>query len=117
MASWFLERRFAEAAIVNNLPIISSGRHGEALPEFLAGKMTNQMEPQASWAAAGDKTAALMEEEINRLKGHFEEKLARSHTKAHWEGMVEDCEIILNHLESGAIKPAEKSSMGPPPAP
>jgi hypothetical protein len=58
------------------------------------------MEQQATWAAAGSSTAALMEEKISRLKGRLAEKLARPHTRAHWKGMVEDCEIILNHLES-----------------
>jgi hypothetical protein len=62
--------------------------------------MTNKMEQQATGAAAGESAAALMEEKINILKRRLEAKLARSHPKAHWEGMVEDCEIILNHLES-----------------
>ena len=58
------------------------------------------MEQEPNCAVAEENLTALTEEEINRLKGRFEEKLARSHSKARWEGMVEDCQIILTHLES-----------------
>jgi hypothetical protein len=57
------------------------------------------MEQQASKAVAGGTTVTLMEEKINRLKGRLEERLARSHSKALWEGMIEDCEIILDQLK------------------
>ncbi len=64
--------------------------------------MTNRMEQQATGTAAGECTAAFMEEKIKRLKSRLEEKRARSFTEAYWEGMIEDCEIILNHLDSRA---------------
>jgi hypothetical protein len=62
--------------------------------------MTNEMEQQPILADAGRNTKAFMEAKINRLKGRLEEKQARSHAAARWEGMIEDCEIILKHLES-----------------
>jgi hypothetical protein len=63
-------------------------------------KVPFAMEQEPNCAVAEENLTALTEEEINRLKGRFEEKLARSHSKARWEGMVEDCQIILTHLES-----------------
>jgi hypothetical protein len=63
-------------------------------------KMTNEVEQQETLAAADRNMAAFMEAEISRLKGRLEKTLARSHTSEHWEGMIEDCDIILSHLES-----------------
>jgi hypothetical protein len=65
------------------------------------GKMINENEQSANLAAGEESPEPLTEKEISRLKGVLEEKLARSHVRARWAGMVEDCEILLNHLESG----------------
>jgi hypothetical protein len=62
--------------------------------------MTHELEEQTTLAAAGSGLAVSMEAEINRLKGRLEEKQARSHSTSRREGMIEDCEIILKHLES-----------------
>jgi crotonobetainyl-CoA:carnitine CoA-transferase CaiB-like acyl-CoA transferase len=67
-------------------------------------KMSNKMENQGNWAATGRSTTAFSEEKIKKLKNRLEEARARSHTRSHWEGMLEDCEIILNHLETGKQK-------------
>ena len=63
-------------------------------------KMTNEIELQATLPAGEQSMEPLTEEKIARLKGLLEEKLARSHMRARWAGMVEDCQVILNHLES-----------------
>jgi len=62
--------------------------------------MKNEIDQQAASTNAGKSTTAFTEENIKRLKGRLEEARARSHTRSHWEGMIEDCEIILNHLQS-----------------
>jgi hypothetical protein len=62
-------------------------------------KMKNQTEQKITLADSGAVTPAIMKEQINRLKGQLEAKLARTQSKARWEGMVEDCEILLNHLD------------------
>jgi hypothetical protein len=62
--------------------------------------MTNEIEQQVTLTAVEGSPAPLTEQEISRLKGLLEEKLARSHMRARWAGMVEDCEILLSHLES-----------------
>jgi hypothetical protein len=62
--------------------------------------MTNETTQQATGVDAGKSPTAFMEAKINQLKGRLEEKQARSHTSEQWEGMIEDCEIILKHLES-----------------
>jgi hypothetical protein len=67
---------------------------------FTKVRIDKNMEQQATGAAAGESTLALTADKINRLKGGLEAKLAQPHVKAHWEGMFEDCEIILNHLAS-----------------
>jgi len=69
------------------------------------------MEQQANGAAAGENTAALMEEKIYSLKRRLEAKLVRSQPKAHWGAMVEDCEIILNHLKSGEHDGADQEKV------
>jgi hypothetical protein len=63
-------------------------------------KTTNEMDQQPNVGSAPGSTAPLTEEKITRLKNRLEGKLARSHAKARWAGMVEDCEIILSHLDS-----------------
>jgi hypothetical protein len=68
--------------------------------ESWIAKMTNEIEQQATLATGEGSAEPLTQEEISRLKGLLEEKLARSHIRARWAGMVEDCEIILKHLES-----------------
>jgi hypothetical protein len=57
------------------------------------------MEQRATQAAAGGTTVTLMVEKMNRLKGRLEEKLAWSRSKAQLEGMIEDCDIILDQLK------------------
>jgi hypothetical protein len=71
--------------------------------------MSNEMEQQATLANAGKNVAAFMEADFNKLKGRLEEKAARSHAAARWEGMIEDCQIILNHLESKSRNAGEKN--------
>jgi hypothetical protein len=63
-------------------------------------KMTNQVAEQSISGAAGCSPAVFMEVEIKRLKRRLKEKQARSHSAAQWEGMIEDCEVLLKHLES-----------------
>jgi hypothetical protein len=62
--------------------------------------MRNETEQQATLAAAEKTTVEFMQANINRLRGQLEEKRARSNSTAHWEGMIEDCAIILQHLET-----------------
>ena len=64
--------------------------------------MRNDTDQQLSLADAGRNQTAFIEDKINRLKVSLEEKQARSHTTAKRKGMIEDCEIILKHLESKA---------------
>jgi len=67
------------------------------------------MEQTTTSADDGINSAAFMEAKINKLKGRLQETLARSHAPAHWEGMLEDCEIILNHLDAKAKMAGEKN--------
>ncbi len=62
--------------------------------------MTNEFEQQMPSPFGEESPEPLTEKEISRLKGILEEKLARSHMRARWAAMVEDCEILLSHLES-----------------
>ncbi len=64
--------------------------------------MTKENTEPANLGAAEGSPEPLTEKEISMLKGVLEEKLARSHMRARWAGMVEDCEIILNHFEKSA---------------
>jgi hypothetical protein len=63
-------------------------------------KMTTEIELQEILPTGEGNMEPPTEEKIARLKRLLEEKLARSHIRARWAGMVEDCQIILNHLES-----------------
>ena len=74
-------------------------RRIENQEESRNAKMTNKIEQPANLAAGEGSAAPLTEKEIIRLKGLLEEKMARSHIRGRWAGMVEDCEIILRHLE------------------
>jgi hypothetical protein len=62
--------------------------------------MTNGKQQESTGTAAEGFTAESMEKRITQLKGYLEEKRSRSCAKARWEGMIEDCELILNHLGS-----------------
>jgi hypothetical protein len=63
-------------------------------------KMTTEIELQEILPTGEGNMEPPTEEKIARLKRLLEEKLARSHMRARWAGMVEDCQVILNHLES-----------------
>lgn len=72
--------------------------------------MRNDMEQEKTLAEAEKTTAAFMQANINRLRGQLEEKRSRSGAAAHWEGMIEDCEIILKHLENKTPKTRHETS-------
>lgn len=68
-------------------------------------QVANDMEQKPRRAVAEENSEALIKENISperisQLKGRLEEKLARAHSKDRWESMVEDCEVLLTHLES-----------------
>lgn len=62
--------------------------------------MTNQMDQDATVVERENAAAVFTQEDIKNLKGRLEEKQARSHGTAHWKRMIEDCDLILEHLES-----------------
>jgi hypothetical protein len=49
-------------------------------------------------------TTSFIEAKITKLKGQLEEKLARSPRSEQWELMIDDCEIILKHLDTSSRK-------------
>jgi len=75
--------------------------------------MSNDIEQQPTLAEDGKGMAEFMAAKIHRLKGRLEETRSRSHTRAHWQGMIEDCEIILNHLESKTPKAGQDRNPRP----
>jgi len=54
--------------------------------------------------------AALIEANIAQLKLRLEERVAHAHDRADWKEMIEDCDLILDHLEK---KPMQEN--GPVP--
>jgi hypothetical protein len=48
--------------------------------------------------------AALIEANIAQLKLRLEERVAHAHDRADWKEMIEDCDIILSHLEKRPIQ-------------
>jgi predicted TIM-barrel fold metal-dependent hydrolase len=48
--------------------------------------------------------AALIEANIAQLKSQLVEKVAHTHDRADWQEMIEDCDIILDHLGKWPIR-------------
>jgi len=66
--------------------------------------VTHQSEQRTTLVGGRGRMAALIEANIAQLKSQLEERVAHAHDRADWQEMIEDCDIILDHLGKWPIQ-------------